>query len=216
MKYKKIGVIVLFLFSILTFLNLYNLKLQRFESVERKFSEEYNEVEKRLIIEGKSKLDLEAFKNVFKDDIMINFYNFSDIKKNEEELSYKSQDESKSFKMDIFIEEEINFRAIYTTKHNKENLEEVKKNINHLLEKVSYNLRYFKELKGRIYVQDDLDKVLDKELKAVGIKRYSFLKINNGYTGKAELTNSNINFAICTYEKDSYVVIGEPLIVSTY
>lgn len=216
MKYKKSTVIVLFLISLLTFLNLYNLKCQGFESLEGKFLESHKDVERRLIVEGKSDLSYHNLKNFLKEKISENFNGEELLEEKERFFSYKISKELSSFELEIYNEEESSFRIIYFTKNNKENLEEVKKNINHLLEEVSYDLRYFKEVKGRIDIQGNLEEVLDKELNAVGVKKYTPLKINNGYTGKAELANSNINFAICTYEKNSYMVIGEPIIVSTY
>ncbi|QLY79226.1 hypothetical protein [Clostridium intestinale] len=216
MKYKKYAMVVLFLFSLLTFLNLYNLKCQGFQSLEGKFLENHKDVERTLIVEGKSYLNNRDFKDLIKSKMNSEFYGEKSLEENTTSFSYKILNELDDIQVDVYNDEKKSFRIIYSTKNKKENLEEVKKNINHLLEEVSYDVRYFKELKGRIDIQGDLEEVLDKELKAVGIKSYTSLKINNGYTGKAELANSTINFAICTYEKNSYMVIGEPLIVSTY
>ncbi|WP_238885814.1 hypothetical protein [Clostridium sp. YIM B02551] len=217
MKCKnKIKLLVLFLTSLLTFLNFYNLKCQGFQSLQNKFLESHNDVERSLVIEGKSNEKYEnlseyLFKNISND------YN-GELTNEKSANSKILKINSQNFNMEIqvFNENKSSFRIIFSTKNKKENLEAVKKNINYLLKEKAFDLRYFQEIKGRIEIEEDMKKTLNKQFESLGIKKYSLLKISNGYTGEAELGNSTINFAICTYEKKSYIIIGEPIIISTY
>jgi hypothetical protein len=217
MKCKnKIKLLVLFLASLLTFLNFYNLKCQGFQSLQNKFIENHNEVQRSLVIEGKSNEKYENLSEYLSKNIS-NDYD-GELKDEKSTNSEVSTIHSKIFDIEIqvFNENKSSFRIIFSTKNKKENLEAVKKNINYLLKEKAFDLRYFEEIKGRIEIEEDMRKTLDMQLESLGIKKYSLLKINNGYTGEAELGNSTINFAICTYEKKSYIIIGEPIIISTY
>jgi len=143
MKYKKYAMVVLFLFSLLTFLNLYNLKCQGFQSLEGKFLENHKDVERTLIVEGKSYLNNRDFKDLIKSKMNSEFYGEKSLEENTTSFSYKILNELDDIQVDVYNDEKKSFRIIYSTKNKKENLEEVKKNINHLLEEVSYDVRYF-------------------------------------------------------------------------
>jgi hypothetical protein len=49
------------------------------------------------------------------------------------------------------------------------------------------------------------------------IRKINILKINNGYTGTGYLSNGEkINFALVKYNTGSYIIIGTPIIFTTY
>ena len=49
------------------------------------------------------------------------------------------------------------------------------------------------------------------------IKDINALDIHNGYVGTAKLQDGErVNFAVSNYDKGTYLVIGTPIIFSTY
>ncbi|MEQ8153376.1 MAG: hypothetical protein ABRQ25_00575 [Clostridiaceae bacterium] len=216
MYYKKIKFFVLFFVILLTFLNLCNLRCRGYENLQKKFLERHEDIELTLIIEGKS---IENYKNFGKymiENIPENFEGSYKSEQRENSDEIKGVGNNFNMGVEIYNESPVSFRIVYSTKNKKENLEAVKKYINYLLKEKAYELRYFQEIKGRIEIEDNLRETLINELKSLGIEKYSLLKLSNGFTGKAESGNNTINFAICTYEKKSYIIIGEPIIISTY
>ena len=79
------------------------------------------------------------------------------------------------------------------------------------------NLRYFEEVKGRINNNSYTVKDLNIDLKSLGISENEYLKINNGTCGKITLDNGKkLTYSISDYESGKYLIIGTPMIFSTY
>ena len=74
--------------------------------------------------------------------------------------------------------------------------------------------RYFKYIKGKI---NNTEEGLDIINKVQNIKDINALDIHNGYVGTAKLQDGErVNFAVSNYDKGTYLVIGTPIIFSTY
>lgn len=74
--------------------------------------------------------------------------------------------------------------------------------------------RYFQYVKGKI---NNIEEGLNIVTKAKKIEDINALDIHNGYVGTGKLENGErVNFAVSNYDKGTYLVIGTPIIFSTY
>ena len=74
--------------------------------------------------------------------------------------------------------------------------------------------RYFKYVKGRI---NDKENALDIIESTKELKHIDTLDIRNGYVGTAVLNDRDrVNFAVSTYNTGTYLIIGTPIIFTTY
>ena len=74
--------------------------------------------------------------------------------------------------------------------------------------------RYFKYVKGRI---NDKENALDIIESTKELKHIDTLDIRNGYVGTAVLDDRDrVNFAVSTYNTGTYLIVGTPIIFTTY
>lgn len=111
----------------------------------------------------------------------------------------------------IWEEDNITFVESFIINKNKcMSTEELKRELDNILSSKVRNKRYFKYYKGEISNTDnfDIDNIeLKKEL----------LKIENGYVGKETLNNGEkLSYGIMKYNTGVYLVIGTPVIFTTY
>lgn len=111
----------------------------------------------------------------------------------------------------IWEEDNITFVESFIINKNKcMSTEELKRELDNILSSKVRNKRYFKYYKGEISNTDnfDIDNIeLKKEL----------LKIENGYVGKETLKNGEkLSYGIMKYNTGVYLVIGTPVIFTTY
>lgn len=111
----------------------------------------------------------------------------------------------------IWEEDNITFVESFIINKNKcMSTEDLKRELDNILSSKVRNKRYFKYYKGEISNTDnfDIDNIeLKKEL----------LKIENGYVGKETLNNGEkLSYGIMKYNTGVYLVIGTPVIFTTY
>lgn len=111
----------------------------------------------------------------------------------------------------IWEEDNITFVESFIINKNKcMSTEDLKRELDNILSSKVRNKRYFKYYKGEISNTDnfDIDNIeLKKEL----------LKIENGYVGKETLKNGEkLSYGIMKYNTGVYLVIGTPVIFTTY
>lgn len=111
----------------------------------------------------------------------------------------------------IWEEDNITFVEGFIINKNKcMSTEDLKRELDNILSSKVRNKRYFKYYKGEISNTDnfDIDNIeLKKEL----------LKIENGYVGKETLNNGEkLSYGIMKYNTGVYLVIGTPVIFTTY
>lgn len=111
----------------------------------------------------------------------------------------------------IWEEDNITFVESFIINKNKcMSTEDLKRELDNILSSKVRNKRYFKYYKGEISNTDNfyIDNIeLKKEL----------LKIENGYVGKETLKNGEkLSYGIMKYNTGVYLVIGTPVIFTTY
>ena len=74
--------------------------------------------------------------------------------------------------------------------------------------------RYFKYVKGKINNTEEGLYIVEETKR---IKDIDTLDIHDGYVGTGKLQDGErVNFAVSNYDKGTYLVIGTPIIFSTY
>lgn len=208
MKKKVYAIFVL----ITLLLNIEAIPINNFSSVEKKVNEisefvengvkvEYttlNSIEEEIkILELKLRKNLNKYQIEFKDN-SLNIQTDNDL--------YIINVFQKNIytKVDISIinyDKDINLNILINRLHN-------------LKDNKSNNLRYFQYVKGKINNKEEMTNKL-KETKE--LKNINTLKIHNGYVGTASLYNGErVNYTISSYDTGSYLIIGTPIIFTTY
>ncbi|WP_294350724.1 hypothetical protein [uncultured Clostridium sp.] len=107
----------------------------------------------------------------------------------------------------IVEEEIINYSS-------EKKISKLMKELTELQTKYAKDIRYFQYIKGKI---NNKNTAIDKIKKIQEMKNINTLDIHNGYVGTANLYNGErVNFSVCTYNTGSYLVIGTPVIFTTY
>lgn len=108
----------------------------------------------------------------------------------------------------------LDVEIILINQDSKKNLSTLMKELTKLQTNNIYDVQYFKYVKGRI---DNIDDALDKIENTKELKDINTLYIHNGYVGTAILYNGGrVNFTVSTYDTGSYLIIGVPIIFTTY
>ncbi|MCM0649790.1 YwmB family TATA-box binding protein [Clostridium swellfunianum] len=111
---------------------------------------------------------------------------------------------------------------------NENKLSELKNKVGIALGKADKDIKYFDYLKAEIYKDDKtkVNKDIAEFLKQKNVSNIDTVKIDNGYstvayTKKYPVMKNNgkwmdFNYAVCSYSSGDYVIIGSPVIITTY
>lgn len=141
-----------------------------------------------------------------------------DIKERE---AYLKIDE-KNISLEIsLIEEEKNLRGeIVINSKGRINIEEIKKNFHLFHNKNIENMNFYTYIKGDIRENNNIDEIEGKILEAIGkdkVKEKQSISLDKGTTGIINLKSDyQFNYSIMTYEKGRKLIIGTPIIFTTY
>ncbi|SFC32833.1 hypothetical protein [Clostridium uliginosum] len=103
----------------------------------------------------------------------------------------------------------ININPQYKTIHLKKILKELKN-------KDTEDMQTFLYYKGEIN-QEKNKNFVDEVINLEYLKDIDVIEINNGYTGTGILkSGEKVNFALANYNTNSYIIIGTPIIFTTY
>ena len=84
----------------------------------------------------------------------------------------------------------------------------LKNNLKKLQNKKTNSVKYFEYYKGRLNSINSLKEIKEEE---------GFTKVHNGYVGNYELkSGSKISYGIMEYDTGVYVIVGTPIIFTTY
>lgn len=99
--------------------------------------------------------------------------------------------------------------------YNKEKkISNLMKELTEFQNKNSENIRYFQYVKGKV---NNVEGALQGVKKTQEIRNIDTLDIHNGYVGTANICNGErVNFAVNKYDTGSYLIIGTPIIFTTY
>jgi hypothetical protein len=129
-----------------------------------------------------------------------------EIFNNDFNIDVKIWNEDKYNYVEIIL---INKNSQYTTADLKSLLKKLE---NGKLESIQYFLYYEGKLKNA-----DNDYSTNKFIQENDLQKIRLLDINNGYAGTGYLSNKDkINFALTKYNTGSHIIIGTPIIFTTY
>ena len=212
MKFK-ICLILIFLFSfccnsmrtyaLLNNLNLENIK----EQINEDFVFQENGVRSVYRVNAKKKDVIENVKKVL--EVNLN----KEVHEDNDEINIGTSMEKINFK---FISDSNNTIVYFTIINcNKEiTISNLMKELTKLQGKNIFDIRYFQYIKGKI---NNIDEKLDKIKSLHQISKIDTLDIHNGYVGMAYLKSGHrVNIALNSYDTGNYLIIGTPVIFTTY
>ena len=128
-----------------------------------------------------------------------------------------------NFKIKLLFSKELNLNRIEIEIIDKTgfmDIDEMKKVLDNLLDNTTNNSRYFSYVKGKIESNNELAQYEEELIDIIGsskIQRNDTLLINKGVTGSIVLKDGyELNYSIMKYDKDTYLIIGTPVIFTTY
>lgn len=142
----------------------------------------------------------------------INNNNFLNLEKKEGDFKFK-----------LLVNKESNYNRIEIEIIDKKgfmNIAEMKKVLDKLLDNTTSNSRYFSYVKGKIKSDNELAQNEKELINIIGnskIQSNKTLLINRGVTGSLVLKEGyEYNYSIMKYDEGTYLIIGTPVIFTTY
>ena len=82
------------------------------------------------------------------------------------------------------------------------------------------NIKYYTYIKGNIRENNNIDEIEEKLIKSIGkskVKKNKRINLEKGTTGIINLKSDyQFNYSIMTYEEDRKLILGTPIIFTTY
>lgn len=210
----KISIVILILVS---FFNMgavsdSNMKANSFRNIESAF------INKSEFIENGSKIQYKTKNSISNEKIRIEKYildkcsvNYKNIKTDKIEFFSKDM----HIEIDLWTDNNYTYAAITIVNSNTDYKTEELIGILKGLENEDFiEMQCYKYYKGKIAFDKE-----DKYIKDIfnSIHNVNMISINNGYTGSGYCADGEkINFAISNYNTGTYIIIGTPIIFTTY
>lgn len=145
--------------------------------------------------------------------------NIRDI--NREYFSFEGNNKDNSLKVMITKENKnVNVEVEVISRLGIREIPEIKELLEQLVDNKTINHQYFTYVKGKIENENIITNVYDEFLDEVGknkIKKNNSISIQGGTTGIVELKNNEqLNYSIIKYNNGTYLVVGTPIIFTTY
>ena len=115
----------------------------------------------------------------------------------------------KNIEINLWCEDGIIFVEAISINNDKDiDTISLKNNLKKLQNKKTNSVKYFEYYKGRLNSINGLKEIKEEE---------GFTKVHNGYVGNYELkSGSKISYGIMEYDTGVYVIVGTPIIFTTY
>lgn len=115
----------------------------------------------------------------------------------------------KNIEINLWCEDGIVFVEAISINNDKDiDTISLKNNLKKLQNKKTNSVKYFEYYKGRLNSINSLKEIKEEE---------GFTKVHNGYVGNYELkSGSKISYGIMEYDTGVYVIVGTPIIFTTY
>lgn len=212
MKFKySLFLLILFLFFNMAAISAKDINSESFYTLENSIVNESYFEENGLKVQFKTK------KNINVEQIFLKKYLINELKGKYTKADDRSFDVcNENIKACVNLWEKdsytyvevtlINTNSKYDTKHLEELVENIKKTN-------AEDVQIFLYYKGRI----DNDKSLNDFSGLISLVNLNMLSISNGYTGTGiSKLGEKMNFALVSYNDKSYIIIGTPIIFTTY
>ncbi|HAT4313338.1 TPA: hypothetical protein I9097_000574 [Clostridium perfringens] len=150
----------------------------------------------------------------------IKIEDFDSIVEKENEIYLNTSKEQ--FDLDInLIEENSKSRIqIVIISKNRINFNNIRKYFQVIHNKNMKNIKYYTYIKGNIRENNNIDEIEEKLIESIGkskIKEIKRINLEKGTTGIINLKSDyQFNYSIMTYEEDRKLILGTPIIFTTY
>lgn len=212
---NNIFIVALFCFSLIFSPSTMNLD----NKVYSKVKEEICNIE-----EYGMKIEYITDKNIKDQFNNISYYikieDFDSIVEKENEIYLNTSKEQ--FNLDInLIEENSKSRVqIVIVSKNRIDFNDIKEYFQVIHNKNMKNIKYYTYIKGNIRENNNIDEIEEKLIKSIGkskVKESKRINLEKGTTGIINLKSDyQFNYSIMTYEEDRKLILGTPIIFTTY
>ena len=150
----------------------------------------------------------------------IKIEDFDSIVEKENEIYLNTSKEQ--FNLDInLIEENSKSRVqIVIVSKNRIDFNDIKEYFQVIHNKNMKNIKYYTYIKGNIRENNNIDEIEEKLIKSIGkskVKKNKRINLEKGTTGIINLKSDyQFNYSIMTYEEDRKLILGTPIIFTTY
>uniref|UniRef100_UPI0039ECC4A7 hypothetical protein n=1 Tax=Clostridium perfringens TaxID=1502 RepID=UPI0039ECC4A7 len=150
----------------------------------------------------------------------IKIKDFDSIVEKENEIYLNTSKEQ--FNLDInLIEENSKSRIqIVIVSKNRIDFNNIKEYFQVIHNKNMKNIKYYTYIKGNIRENNNIDEIEEKLMESIGkskIKEKQRINLEKGTTGIINLKSDyQFNYSIMTYEEDRKLILGTPIIFTTY
>ncbi|ELC8451823.1 hypothetical protein QYB49_000056 [Clostridium perfringens] len=150
----------------------------------------------------------------------IKIEDFDSIVEKENEIYLNTSKEQ--FNLDInLIEENSKSRIqIVIVSKNRIYFNDIKEYFQVIHNKNMKNIKYYTYIKGNIRENNNIDEIEEKLIKSIGkskVKEIKRINLEKGTTGIINLKSDyQFNYSIMTYEEDRKLILGTPIIFTTY
>ncbi|MDV5112642.1 hypothetical protein [Clostridium perfringens] len=150
----------------------------------------------------------------------IKIEDFDSIVEKENEIYLNTSKEQ--FNLDInLIEENSKSRVqIVIVSKNRIDFNDIKEYFQVIHNKNMKNIKYYTYIKGNIRENNNIDEIEEKLIKSIGkskVKESKRINLEKGTTGIINLKSDyQFNYSIMTYEEDRKLILGTPIIFTTY
>lgn len=212
---NNIFIVALFCFSLIFSPSTMNLDNKVYSKVEEEICniEEYG-----MKIEYITDVNIKDQFNNISDYIKIE--DFDSIVEKENEIYLNTSKEQ--FNLDInLIEENSKSRVqIVIVSKNRIDFNDIKEYFQVIHNKNMKNIKYYTYIKGNIRENNNIDEIEEKLIKSIGkskVKESKRINLEKGTTGIINLKSDyQFNYSIMTYEEDRKLILGTPIIFTTY
>lgn len=163
----------------------------------------------------------ENIKNQFENiNGYIKIEDFTSIVEKENEIYLNISKEQ--FHLDIsLIEENSKLRVqVVIVSKNRIDFNNIKEYFQFIHNKNMKNIKYYTYIKGNIRENNNIDEIEEKLIKSIGkskVKETKRINLEKGTTGIINLKSDyQFNYSIMTYEEDRKLILGTPIIFTTY
>ena len=150
----------------------------------------------------------------------IKIEDFDSIVEKENEIYLNTSKEQ--FDLDInLIEENSKSRVqMVIVSKNRIDFNNIKEYFQVIHNKNMKNIKYYTYIKGNIRENNNIDEIEEKLIKSIGkskVKEIKRINLEKGTTGIINLKSDyQFNYSIMTYEEDRKLILGTPIIFTTY
>ena len=150
----------------------------------------------------------------------IKIEDFNSIVEKENEIYLNTSKEQFNLYINLIKENSKSRVQMVIVSRNRINFKEIKEYFQVIHNKNMKNIKYYTYIKGNIRENNNIDEIEEKLIKSIGkskVKEIKRINLEKGTTGIINLKSDyQFNYSIMTYEEDRKLILGTPIIFTTY